>query len=242
MGTLLRDSKKCRFCGEDIDHGLELFKGETMISKLYDKAEELETSVYISFSQASQKYLKLKLDPSSPFPRCTCYSCKVGLQNVISFNDKLEVGQVRLARILISEGGGEEVGELKKRGRPRKGFEKNKNETIFSLNENTQVGKRKIKLPKKFEETVHDMKSEVIDKTVDIEEKNADLEEYRLNIDEGDGNEEFTVSIDMSNLRETKAPPPPNPVLDEINSILTQNRLISNHFLTFSCQKYLLLA
>merc|ERR1712106_329819 len=88
----------------------------------------------------------------------------------------------------------------------------------------TNVGKRKIKLPKKFEETVHDMKDDLceIKKKVDLEEKNADLEEYRLNIDEGDGNEDFTVSIDMSNLRDTKTNPAPNPVLDEINSILTQ--------------------
>lgn len=222
MGSCLRDSKKCRFCAEEVLDGLDLYSGDTLTSKQYDKDQELVTSSNISLSEASQKYLKLKLDPSSPFPKSSCYGCKLGLQNVISFSDKLEMGQVNLARILISEGVGVEV---KKRGRPKKGFEKNrKEESVSVLNGDTNVGKRKIKLPKKFEETVHDMKGELSESKdkVDIEEKNADLEEYRLNIDEGDGNEEFTVSIDMSNLREVKGNPAPNPVLDEINSILTQ--------------------
>lgn len=222
MGTLLRNSRRCRFCGEEIAGVLNLYSEESLISRQSSKDLNLE-SVSILLSEASYKYLKLKLDPESPFPKYVCSECKEGLQAVINFSDKLEFGQLTMAKILITEGVGSEV---KKRGRPKKGFEKIKKMESLSntLKEDTNIGKRKIKLPKKFDETVHDLKNEISDpkQKIDIEEKNADLEEYKLNIDEGDGNEEFTVSIDMSNLRDAKVNSGPNPVLDEINSILTQ--------------------
>ena len=221
MGTLLKSSKRCRFCGEEVEDGLDLFSELFLTSKQLDDDEDVATTVTILICDAAFKYLKLKLDPESPFPKYCCPECKMGLQAVIDFSDKLELGQVNMAKILITEGIGVEV---KKRGRPRKGFEKVKKEESKTSKEDSSIGKRKIKVPKKFEETVHELKNNIDDTKhkVDIEEKNADLEEYRLNIDEGDGNEEFTVSIDMSNLSDTKTNPGSNPVLDEINSILTQ--------------------
>ena len=221
MGTLLKSSKRCRFCGEEVEDGLDLYSELFLTSKQLDDDEDVATTVTILICDAAFKYLKLKLDPESPFPKYCCPECKMGLQAVIDFSDKLELGQVNMAKILITEGIGVEV---KKRGRPRKGFEKVKKEESKTSKEDSSIGKRKIKVPKKFEETVHELKNNIDDTKhkVDIEEKNADLEEYRLNIDEGDGNEEFTVSIDMSNLSDTKTNPGSNPVLDEINSILTQ--------------------
>merc|ERR1719300_273715 len=107
----------------------------------------------------------------------------MGLQNIIFFNDKLEKGQLSLAKILLTEGMGQDV---KKRGRPKKGFEKNKKESPLKESD-SNVGKRKIRIPKKFQETVHDINGDISENNkIDSEEKNADLEKYKLNIDEGE--------------------------------------------------------
>ena len=221
MGTLLRDSIKCRFCAEELENGSDLYGTECLTSMSYSKNdhEKVISTRNISFSEASEKYLKLKLDPNSPFPRYICCTCKTGLQKLISFCDKLEIGQENMARILIREGG-----EIlsKKRGRPKKGFEKKVKEIVNEGNYST-VGKRKIKMPKKFDEMVHDMTGQGEEERDDSEEKNADLEKYKLNIDEGETiSEEISVSIDMSSLSNSKTNQANNPVFDEINSILTQ--------------------
>jgi len=221
MGTLLRDSIKCRFCAEEVENGSDVYGTEYMTCNSYRKNdhEKVVSARNISYSEASEKYLKLKLDPNSPFPRYICFTCKTGLQELINFIDKLEVGQENLARILISEGG-----EIlnKKRGRPKKGFEKKVKEIVIEDNYST-VGKRKIKMPKKFDEMIHDITGQANEEKDDSEEKNADLEKYKLNIDEGESiTEEISVSIDMSTLSNTKTNQANNPVFDEINSILTQ--------------------
>ena len=70
----------------------------------------------------------------------------------------------------------------------------------------SQVGKRRVKLPKRFEETVHSLNLK--------KDVNADGDP-----DEGgeDAGEDFTVTIDLTESKASQN----NPVIAEINSILT---------------------
>ena len=117
---------------------------------------------------------------------------------------RVEQGQVRMQELLRQDQG---QGGRRGRGRPRKGEERVKEVVVKA--EGSEVGRRKTKLPKRFEETVHDLKPSPAE-----EERSDYLEESRLNIDLG---EEVTVTIDLLNSKPSK-----NPVIDEINSILNQ--------------------
>ena len=220
MGSL-KVSNRCRFCSTDTDPDKlrNLFSNETRLHcAQFCKDEDTESLIEISLVEAAIKFLKLKLDPASPFPQCSCVSCLEGLQNLIVFLNNLERGQLNLADLLISEGG--ELLPVKKRGRPKKGFEKSKiaGKEISDYIENTpKIEKRKKRIPKRFE----DYKNTLAVK--DPDEKAADFEESKLNIDEGDGKlEAAAVSLEVS-LTEVAGPcNEAHPVFEEINTILSQ--------------------
>ena len=72
----------------------------------------------------------------------------------------------------------------------------------------SQVGKRRVKLPKRFEETVHSLNLKE-----DVKADGDDLEETCE-----DAGEDFTVTIDLTESKASQS----NPVIAEINSILNQ--------------------
>ena len=73
---------------------------------------------------------------------------------------------------------------------------------------NSQVGKRRVKLPKRFEETVHSLNLK--------EDVKADGDDFEETVE--DAGEDFTVTIDLTESKASQS----NPVIAEINSILNQ--------------------
>ena len=117
MGSLLRESDICRFCAGHCDEKILVYR-DTIPLQQSDTAAA--GAADISYSAAASKYLQIKLDPSSPYPQYSCSDCRLSLQTVVLFYNKLEIGQSKLNEILVAEGSL----ETKKMGRPRKGFEK----------------------------------------------------------------------------------------------------------------------
>ena len=163
---------------------------------------EVEGSAPLALVQAVELLLRLRVLTSSPLPRKVCAKCQDLVEQALVLHRRVERGQAALQEMLRQEQGQE---TRRGRGRPRKGEEKIKE--VGCKLEESAVGRRKITVPKRFEQTVHELKPSE-------EEKLDDMEENRLNIDEG---EEVTVTIDLSNSK-----PSENPVVDEINSILNQ--------------------
>ena len=99
---------------------------------------------------------------------------------------------------------------LSKQLRPKKDATTTPHDSKASKSEliNSQVGKRRVKVPKRFEETVHSLN---LKKNV-----NADGDpDHEAGDDAG---EDFTVTIDLTESKGSQN----NPVIAEINSILNQ--------------------
>ena len=151
MGTLLKDSDRCRFCGFQVS---ELKFGLFTDNLTVLHSDPPDSTTTISFTKAAKDLLNLNLDAKSGFSQISCHSCKISLENFSNFLNKVKVGQSNLLEIMKSEG----TIELKKKGRPRKGFEKS------SPNTNKEslliAGKRTKKITKKFEEFENSQKNE----------------------------------------------------------------------------------
>ena len=193
MGSLVRNQNICRFCASDIGSGQEYYGiyTDSLPSQQFDKQ-----TVNLSFSAAAAQYLKIKLDIDSAYPRISCVDCADVLQKLVIFYRKLEIGQSKLNEILISEGSL----EIRKRGRPKKGFEKKSKESVIAESVIERQVKRKIKLPKRFEESK--LEAPIIE--------DDDLKDSALRIDESN-----TSAGENQEVRNKTA-------MDEINSILTQ--------------------
>ena len=140
MGTLLRDSNRCRFCGlqvTELKYGLFTDNLAVLQSELPDSATN------ISFTKAAKDLLNLSLDAKSGFSQISCHSCKINLENFSNFRNKVNVGQCNLLEIMKSEG----TIEVKKKGRPKKGFEKSS--PNFNQESLLLAGKRTKKITKK---------------------------------------------------------------------------------------------
>ena len=109
----------CRFCAQESDQKFSIYT-QTLTSPS-PRSEDGSTKSDLSYSDVASKYLGLKLDVESPYPQFSCLSCTQMIQNLLEFFHLLEIGQSKLTELLIDEGSL----ELKKRGRPKKGCEKN---------------------------------------------------------------------------------------------------------------------
>ena len=146
MGSLLRESDICRFCAGHCDEKILVYR-DTIPLQQSDTAAA--GAADISYSAAASKYLQIKLDPSSPYPQYSCSDCRLSLQTVVLFYNKLEIGQSKLNEILVAEGSL----QTKKRGRPRKGFEKRVSVINSPSSNDVTKEKRKVKVPKRFEDS-----------------------------------------------------------------------------------------
>ena len=148
MGTLLRGSSVCRFCAEESDQRFCLYT-QTLSSPDPGSGSEIASAVSdVSYSDVASKYLGFKLDENSPFPQFSCSNCTAMLQKLLEFFHRLEVGQAKLTELLIAEGSL----EMKKRGRPKKGCEKNvKLET--QVIKDLKSKRRRVKIPKRYEDS-----------------------------------------------------------------------------------------
>lgn len=151
MGTLLKDSDRCRFCAFQVSE-LKFGLYSDLLTVLQTDPPDSQSA--ISFTKAAKDLLNLNLDAKSGFSQISCHSCKISLENFSNFLNKVNVGQTNLLEIMKSEG----TIEVKKKGRPRKGFEKN------SPNTNKEslliASKRPKKTTKKFEEFENSQKTE----------------------------------------------------------------------------------
>ena len=193
MGSLVRNQNICRFCATDVSCGQQIYGiyTDTLLSQSGEHTDNL------SFTEAALQYLKIKLDIDSPYPQISCCDCADVLQKFVLFYRKLEIGQSKLNEILIAEGSL----KIRKRGRPKKGFEKKSKTCDISESVISRQERRKIKLPKRFEESKLDIP--VIE--------DDPLNESTLRIDESNAS---TSSETHENRNKTP--------MDEINSILTQ--------------------
>lgn len=192
MGSL-HESQRCRLCGEETEEKEDIFT-------IYIQVGEGCT---ISASVAAEQLFRLKLSKASPLPRHLCDWCKKALQQAALLLKKVENGQRNLATLLAESG-------YRGRGRPRKDTTATPPNSKPSNLElvGSQVGKRRVKLPKRFEETVHSLNLKE-----DVKADGGDLEETGE-----DAGEDFTVTIDLTESKASQS----NPVIAEINSILNQ--------------------
>jgi len=190
MGTLgsLQGAAVCRLCGEDTAEGVDVYGAEV--------GEQA-----MALAAAALQFLRLRLSPASPLPRVACPPCSAALAAAVDLAARVARGQARLAALLGEQG-------RRGRGRPRRA-EGGQVSLLQPLPEGSMVGRRKTRLPKKFAETVHNLRPEVED---DKESKEVELNVEKSNL-EGD----FTVTIDLSTTKNSQ-----NPVIDEINNILNQ--------------------
>ena len=148
MGTLLRGSGVCRFCAEESDQRFCLYT-QTLVSPGSGSGPEIASAVSdVSYSDVSSKYLGLKLDESSPFPQFSCSNCTAMIQSLLEFFHRLKIGQAKLTELLIAEGSL----EMKKRGRPKKGCEKNVKLETQVIRE-LKSKRRRVKIPKRYEDS-----------------------------------------------------------------------------------------
>lgn len=192
MGSL-HESQRCRLCGEETEEEEDIFT-------IYLQVGEECT---ISASVAAEQLFRLKLSRASPLPRYLCDWCKKALQQAALLLKKVENGQRNLATLLAESG-------YRGRGRPRKDATATPPDSKPSKLEivGSQVGKRRVKLPKRFEETIHSLNLKE-----DVKADDGDLEETGE-----DAGEDFTVTIDLTESKASQS----NPVIAEINSILNQ--------------------
>jgi len=162
MGSLLKDKQICRFCASENKEYQNLYSESISCQKCDDECS-------VTYSQISNQYLKVKLEETSFYPRFSCFDCSCFLLKLVNFYKTLESGQSKLEDILIAEG----RLEFKKRGRPRKGFEKNISTSEKPIENLHKLGKRKIKPPSRFQDaTLVSVKSETVD---DEKEKDSDV-------------------------------------------------------------------
>ena len=154
MGTLLKDSDRCRFCASQVTElKFGLYTDSLSLLHLDLNLPDQQTS--ISFTKAAKELLNLKLDAKSAFSQISCHSCKISLENFSNFLHKVNAGQNNLLEIMKSEGSL----LLKKKGRPKK--EKGSENSTIEKNENLIIsGKRQKRTTKKFEEFESSHKSQ----------------------------------------------------------------------------------
>ena len=145
MGSILRDSDRCRFCASQVSElKFGLYTDSLSVLRSDENGQHQHTS--ISFTHAAKELLNLKLDAESGFSQVSCHSCKTSLENFSNFLHKVNVGQNNLLEIMKSEGSL----LIKKKGRPKKGSEKR---SPIQNDENLIIsGKRVKRTTKKFEE------------------------------------------------------------------------------------------
>lgn len=226
----------CRICGCTKDNSLSLFPA----IGVGDQENESNASIV----ERINKYLPIEVTQQSPFPKVVCFDCNQEILEMVKFWKKFTEGQEKLYNLLKEEGLDpgtwtlktplykstiiEELKTKSKRGRPKKGSEKNKMLTPFletiDLNIEAERGKRKKKVPQKFSDSVHNINT-YSDEITRVDPDKVEEDEYgRISLDintiEGDGGEEFTVSVDVAELDDSN--PNGAPLLHDISAMLSQ--------------------
>ena len=203
----------CRFCATHSDDNFNIFTDQLQCGD----ADTEEDQTHISYSELCAKYLKLRLDTNTPYPRVGCSDCRDQLKMLIGFFRRVETGQSKLHELLVAEGSI----ESKKRGRPKKGFEKNKQQQLEETHSGLST-KRKIRIPKKFQDSI-------IDKDVsEVKENNADV---RSEVD-GENNSERCEPAEESKSEACYDCDKGNNILYKCNncgSVLESKSDINNH-------------
>ena len=167
MGSLLRGSSVCRFCAQESDQKFSIYT-QTLTSPS-PRSEDGSTKSDLSYSDVASKYLGLKLDVESPYPQFSCLSCTQMIQNLLEFFHLLEIGQSKLTELLIDEGSL----ELKKRGRPKKGCEKNVKLEV-QVTKELKSKRRRVKVPKRYEDSSVPGDDVLRDMTLKIDESKVE--------------------------------------------------------------------
>jgi len=197
---------------------------------------DLQNESNFSIVERINKYLPIEVNQQSPFPKVICLDCNQDILEMVQFWKKFTEGQENLYNLLKEEGVDPGIWSLKtplykstvnqelktkcKRGRPKKGCEKNIMPTPFletiDLKIEAERGKRKKKVPQKFSDSVHNINAYSDEK---IEEDDYGRISLDINTIEGQG-EEFTVSVDVAELGDTN--PGGTPLLNDISAMLSQ--------------------